>query len=51
MIQHQYIHFALNLSYDQYLKVYQGAARNVSVVADDGRREESPFRRAGFNLF
>ncbi|MGZ5602356.1 MAG: DUF2835 family protein, partial [Methylobacter sp.] len=36
MTQHQYIRFALNLSYDQYFKVYQGVAKNVSVVADDG---------------
>jgi hypothetical protein len=38
MLQHQYIRFVLSLSYDQYLKVYQGIAKNVSVVADDGRR-------------
>jgi len=42
MIQHQYIRFSLNLSYDQYLKVYQGIARNVSVIADDGRRIAFP---------
>ncbi len=42
MIQHQIIRFALNLSYDQYLKVYQGVAKNVSVIADDGRRVAFP---------
>ncbi|MDI1230726.1 MAG: DUF2835 domain-containing protein [Methylobacter sp.] len=42
MPQHQFIRFALALSYDQYLKVYQGMAKNVSVVADDGRRVAFP---------
>ncbi len=42
MPQHQTIRFALTLSYDQYLKVYQGMAKNVSVVADDGRRISFP---------
>ncbi len=42
MIQHQTIRFTLNLSYDQYLKVYQGVAKNVSVIADDGRRVAFP---------
>lgn len=45
MAQHQYIRFALKLSYDQYLKVYQGMAKNVSVVADDGRRVAFPAGR------
>lgn len=45
MSQHQYIRFALKLSYDQYLKVYQGVAQNVSVVADDGRRVAFPAGR------
>ncbi len=42
MIRHQFIRFSLHLSYDQYAKVYQGIAKNVSVVADDGRRVEFP---------
>jgi hypothetical protein len=42
MVQHQFIRFSLSLSYDQYLKVYQGIAKNVSVLADDGRRIEFP---------
>ncbi|MGR9012802.1 MAG: DUF2835 domain-containing protein [Gammaproteobacteria bacterium] len=42
MTQYQHIRFSLNLSYDQYLKVYQGIAKNVSVVADDGRRIAFP---------
>ncbi|MFA6053549.1 MAG: DUF2835 domain-containing protein [Methylobacter sp.] len=38
----QYIRFSLNLSYEQYLKVYQGIAKSVSVIADDGRRIAFP---------
>jgi hypothetical protein len=38
----QYIRFSLNLSYEQYLKVYQGIAKSVSVIADDGRRIDFP---------
>ena len=34
----QVIRFHLNLSYDQYLAVYQGIAKTISVLADDGRR-------------
>ncbi|MDO9169261.1 MAG: DUF2835 domain-containing protein [Methylobacter sp.] len=45
MPQHQFIRFALALSSDQYLKVYQGMAKNVSVVADDGRRIVFPAGR------
>lgn len=40
----QFIRFSLQLSYDQYLQVYQGAAQNISVVADDGRRIAFPAR-------
>jgi hypothetical protein len=32
------IRFKLHLSSDQYLAFYQGVAKNVTVVADDGRR-------------
>lgn len=42
MTPHQFIRFSLNLSYDQYLSVYQGIAKNVSVLADDGRRIQFP---------
>jgi hypothetical protein len=42
MDQHQYIRFLLSLSYEQFAKVYQGIAKNVSVLADDGRRIEFP---------
>ena len=42
--QHQHIRFTLQLTYDKYLKVYQGAAKNVSVIADDGRRIAFPAR-------
>ncbi len=44
MSQHQHIRFKLQLSYDQYLRVYQGSAKNISVVADDGRRIAFPAR-------
>lgn len=40
----QKIHFSLQLSYDQYLQVYQGIAKNISVIADDGRRIAFPAR-------
>lgn len=36
------IRFKLHLSYDQYLAFYQGVAKTVSVMADDGRRIEFP---------
>jgi hypothetical protein len=38
MAVNQHIRFHLNLSYDQYLAVYQGLAKTVSVTAEDGRR-------------
>ncbi len=38
MADNQFIRFKLDLSYDQYLAVYQGLAKNVAVMADDGRR-------------
>lgn len=38
MPQNQRIRFHLNLSYDQYLAVYQGVAKTVVAQADDGRR-------------
>lgn len=40
----QQIHFALQLTYDQFLQVYQGNAKNISVIADDGRRIVFPAR-------
>lgn len=42
MSDHQFIRFKLNLSYDQYLAVYQGVAKTVTTVADDGRRIAFP---------
>lgn len=42
MNQHQIIQFSLQLSYDQFLKVYQGVAKNISVTARDGRRIAFP---------
>lgn len=44
MSQDQLIRFTLHLSYDQFLKVYQGVAKNISVIADDGRRIAFPAR-------
>jgi len=38
MSDHQFIRFKLSISYDQYLAVYQGIAKTVWVIADDGRR-------------
>ena len=38
----QSIRFSLQISYEQYLRVYQGTAKNISVVADDGRRIAFP---------
>jgi hypothetical protein len=40
----QTIHFKLQLSYEQFLKVYQGIAKNVTVTAEDGRRIAFPAR-------
>ncbi len=44
MNKSQIICFNLNLDYQQYLQVYQGTAKNVSVLADDGRRIAFPAR-------
>ncbi len=44
MNQHHFIHFSLQLSYDQYLQVYQGSAKNISVLSDDGLRISFPAR-------
>lgn len=44
MDQHYFIRFKLNLNYDQYLRVYQGSAKNISVVAEDGRKVIFPAR-------
>ncbi|MDD1621536.1 MAG: DUF2835 domain-containing protein [Methylococcaceae bacterium] len=38
MAANQRIRFHLDLSYDQYLAVYQGLAKTVTTIADDGRR-------------
>jgi hypothetical protein len=40
MSNRQFIRFSLAISPEQYLHVYQGNARNISVLADDGRRIE-----------
>jgi hypothetical protein len=36
------IRFSLAISTDDYLRFYQGKARNVSAITDDGRRIEFP---------
>jgi hypothetical protein len=36
------IRFHLDISYDQYLAVYQGAAKTVIATADDGRSIQFP---------
>lgn len=38
MTDHQLIRFQLSLSYDQFLAVYQGTAKTVTTIAEDGRR-------------
>jgi len=38
MSANQRIRFHLDLSYDQYLAVYQGVAKTVATLANDGRR-------------
>jgi hypothetical protein len=37
MAAHQSIRFTLHISYDDYAKVYQGVAKTITVIADDGR--------------
>lgn len=36
------IKFSLYLTPERYLKYYQGIAKNISVIAEDGRRIEFP---------
>ena len=38
MSQNQLIRFSMQLSYEQYLKVYQGIAKNIAVTDDKGRK-------------
>ncbi len=45
MTQNQVIRFTLSLSYDQFFQVYQGIAKIVSVIAEDGRRVAFPAGR------
>jgi hypothetical protein len=45
MNHHKYIRFSLTLSYEQFLQVYQGIAKNVQVIADDGKRVVFPAGR------
>jgi hypothetical protein len=45
MIHNKYIRFALTLSNEQFLQVYQGIAKNVQVIADDGKRVVFPAGR------
>lgn len=41
----QRIRFVLNISADQYINVYKGRARMISVLAEDGRRVEFDARK------
>jgi len=41
-MSNQFIRFQLYLSSDQYLSFYQGVAKTVTVIADDGRRIAFP---------
>lgn len=41
-MSHHFIRFKLNLSYEQYLAVYQGRAKIISTLSDDGRRIQFP---------
>jgi len=42
MAKHQFIRFQLGISADQFLRVYQGSAKNISTRADDGRLIKFP---------
>lgn len=42
MLKKQLLRFSLQLTADQYLRVYRGTAKRVSVIANDGRRIEFP---------
>jgi NAD+--asparagine ADP-ribosyltransferase len=42
MQKKQLFRFYLNLTADQYLRVYQGTAKRVLVIANDGQRIEFP---------
>ncbi|MCQ8106440.1 DUF2835 domain-containing protein, partial [Methylomonas sp. SURF-2] len=45
MSVNQFIRFRLDLSYDQFLAVYQGVAHSVNARTDDGRRIQFPAGR------
>jgi hypothetical protein len=45
MTQNKYIRFALTLSNEQFIQVYQGIAKNVQVIADDGKMIAFPAGR------
>jgi hypothetical protein len=42
MSANHFIRFSLDISYDQFLAVYQGVAKTVVTIADDGRRIQFP---------
>jgi len=42
MAKHQFIRFQLGINADQFLRVYKGSAKNISVRADDGRLIKFP---------
>jgi len=46
MTKRYFFRFTLNITAEQYLNVYKGTAKNISVVAEDGRRIDFPAQRA-----
>jgi hypothetical protein len=42
MSTNKLLRFSLRLTADQYLRVYQGTAKRISVIAHDGQRIEFP---------
>jgi hypothetical protein len=46
MTTSHYVRFKLNISFDQYLGVYQGVAKTITTISDDGRRVEFPAIKA-----
>lgn len=45
MTEKQLLYFSLAIPPEQYLHVYQGHAKNITVVAEDGRRVQFPAQK------
>jgi len=41
-VPRQFIRFSIDIDYDQYLSVYQGITKSITVVAEDGRSINFP---------